>query len=133
METFKGKLKLNEADRSGVPQLQLTVVDEVSGLSVLDVLVDMEDFPEDYLDRKGKDCEVILRDIGKIGKIQQTKTILLVLGPSESKEAAIARAEEDLGDGWKVRARDVGDPQRYRPSQGGYVVNITRFVDPENA
>jgi hypothetical protein len=131
LDTFKGRLKLTEADRSGTPQLNLTIFDEVSGLATFDILLDMGAFPVDFLDKKGKECEVVIRDLDHVGKILETRTTIITLEIGESKEAAIARVEKILGGGWKVRARDVGDRHLYIEEKGGYVATITRHVEPK--
>jgi len=131
LDTFKGRLKLTEADRAGKPQLNLTVFDEISGLATFDILLDMDSFPEGYLDKKGKECEVVIRDLDHVGKILETRTTIVTLDIGESKEAAIERVEQILGGGWKIRARDVGDRHLFIEEKGGYVATITRYVEPK--
>lgn len=130
-DSFKGRLKLTEADQSGKPLLNLSVVDEVSGLVTLNILLDKGAFPDNYLNKKGKKCEVVIHDLEHVGKVLETRTTTVTLGQAESKEAAIERVENALGEGWKIREKDVGDRSRFVKEKGGYVATITRYAEPK--
>lgn len=126
----KGNISISRwsSNREPYSGISITIEDESSGTTVLDLDMTPEAFGNAVTGLSSQPCEFDFHG-ENIGKIREQKTEYVRWydpGKTNSKQDALAPFEID---GWKGRESDLGNHHRRDPISQKYSVNFTRFVD----